>query len=72
MRVYVKGFSVEMEIKNRGIELEVRSPSNAQQLGDLVLTKTQITWCPGKTTRANGHALDWNRFIDLIVRAAPV
>ena len=71
MRVYVKEFNVEMEIKNRGIELEIRSPQNDQQLGDLILTKTQVIWCPGRTLRANGHALDWQAFIDLIVEAAP-
>ena len=72
MKVYVKDFKLGMEIKNRGIEIEIRNPADDQQLGDLVLTKTGVIWCPGRTTRANGHTLDWNRFIALIVREAPV
>ena len=70
MKVLIKKFNVEMEIKNSGIELEVRSPNGDTQLGDLVLTKSQIIWCPGRTDRAHGHALDWNRFIELMQGAA--
>ena len=69
MKVYVKDFKLGMEIKNRGIEIEIRNPADDQQLGDLVITKTGVIWCPGKTTRAYGRALDWQSLIDLIVDA---
>jgi hypothetical protein len=43
MQVTIKGFDVApMEVRNTGIELEVRSPDGTQQLGDLILTKTRL------------------------------
>ena len=37
MKVNVKRFNVEMEVKNSGIEFEVRTPNGSKHLGDLVL-----------------------------------
>jgi hypothetical protein len=65
MRVLIKEFNVDMEVKNRGIELEVREPDGTHR-GDLVLTKTQVIWCPGRTTRENGRSIGWNRLIDVM------
>jgi hypothetical protein len=53
-----------MVLKNNGIELEIRD-TNGAFLGDLVLTKTKIIWCRGKTGRANG--IPWS-LKDLIER----
>lgn len=64
----IKSFDVGMDIKNNGIELEVRNTSG-KQLGDLVITKTQVIWCPGKTTRTNGYAVKWPDFIELMEQA---
>ena len=54
-----------MEIKNNGIELAVRATpgQGAEQLGDLVITKTRLIWCPGQTTRQNGREISWQEFI---------
>lgn len=65
MIVRVKDFNVEMEIKNTGIELEIRDPQNAF-LGDLIVTKTQIVWCKGKTGRKNGKAINLAKFIEMM------
>jgi len=46
MKVAIKSFDVQMEVKNRGIELEVRDARGRQQLGDLVITKTQTYLVP--------------------------
>jgi hypothetical protein len=51
-----------MEIKNKGIELDVYD-NDDKHLGDLVITKTRLTWCPGKTGVKNGHRISWNDFI---------
>ena len=58
-------FDVAMEIKNNGIELEVRDTpaNNERHLGDLVVTKTKLIWCPGRTDPANGHKISWANFI---------
>jgi hypothetical protein len=65
MIVRVKSFDVEMEIKNKGIELEVRDTDDTF-LGDLILTKTQIVWCKGKTSREHGKKLSWQKFASMV------
>ena len=66
MRVNVKRFNVEMEVKNSGIEFEVRTPNGKQHLGDLVLTKTRLIWCPGQTKPENGKKMRWEEFIKMM------
>ena len=63
MRVSIKDLSVIMEIKNRGIELEVRDGLGSH-LGDLILSKAGLIWCTGRTTRKNGVKRSWSQFID--------
>ena len=62
MKVSVKDFAVTMEIKNKGIELDVYD--NGKHLGDLVVTKTKLVWCKGKTSVANGKQVTWEKFTD--------
>ena len=63
MKVEVKDFPVTMEIKNKGVELDV-CDNEGQHLGDLVVTKTKLVWCKGKTTAAKGKPIEWNEFIE--------
>ena len=65
MIVHVKSFDVEMEIKNKGVELEVRD-TDGTFLGDLIVTKTQIFWCKGKTSREHGKKLTWQKFANVM------
>ena len=65
MKVSIKQFDVEMDVKNRGIELEIRTPKG-DFLGDVVLTKTQIIWCEGKKDRKNGKCLTWDKFREMM------
>ena len=62
MKVSIKQFNVDMEIKNRGIELDVYD-TGGRHLGDLFITKTRLIWCKGKTKRANGKKVTWEGFI---------
>lgn len=62
MKVYVKEFDVEMELKNKGVELDVADPQG-NHLGDLIVTKTKLIWCQGQTRRANGKEILWDEFI---------
>lgn len=39
MKVLIKKFDVEMELKNKGIEFEVRTPDNKEHIGDIVISK---------------------------------
>jgi hypothetical protein len=63
VKVSVKKLAVDMDIKNSGLELEVRDTAN-KFLGDLVITKSGVTWCAGKTSRENGKKLSWAKFIE--------
>ena len=65
MIVKIKSFDVEMELKNTGIELEIRDNDDAF-LGDLVVTKTKLIWCKGKTNRKNGKTMDLKKFIEMM------
>ncbi|MEX0801585.1 MAG: hypothetical protein WD379_10255 [Dehalococcoidia bacterium] len=69
MQVKIKDFGIDLAIKNRGIELEVRDTAG-KQLGDLVITKTQVIWCPGRTTPKNGKKVAWDRFIEMMDASA--
>jgi hypothetical protein len=65
MQVKIKDFDVlPVEVKTNGIEFEVRSPDGSKQLGDLILTKTKLEWCDGKTHRGNGIQKTWQECID--------
>lgn len=65
MQVKIKQFDVQMEIKNNGVELEVASPDGSH-LGDLVITKSKLIWCKGRTRPENGESISWKKFIKLM------
>ncbi|MBK9119793.1 MAG: hypothetical protein IPM18_09370 [Phycisphaerales bacterium] len=65
MKVRIKEFDVAMELKNKGMELEIRD-TNDNFLGDLVVTKTSLIWCKGKTGRNNGQKMKIEKFIELM------
>lgn len=64
MKVTVKELSAEIELKNKGMELDVYD-KEGNHLGDLVVTKSGLTWCKGKTSVANGTKLSWPNAIAL-------
>lgn len=64
MKVWIKNFDVEMEVKNNGVEFEVYTADGTTHLGDLVLTRAAVIWCEGRTKRENGKRLSWDRFIE--------
>ena len=66
MKVTIKRFNVTMDVKNSGIEFEVRSPNGREHLGDLVLTKASLIWCPGRIKPKDGHKMDWDTFIKMM------
>lgn len=62
MKVTIKSFDVAMEGKNKGIEFEVRTPEG-EHIGDVVLTKSGLVWCKGRTDVKNGVKVGWNEFV---------
>lgn len=62
MKIGIKEFAVDMEVKTKGIELEVRNTSG-KFLGDCYVTKTGLEWCRGKTKQGRGKKIKWEKFI---------
>lgn len=62
MKVSIKSFDVAMEVKNKGIELDVYDNDDTFR-GDLIVTKTGLIWCEGRKRRENGVKVSWNEFI---------
>jgi hypothetical protein len=62
VKVFIKEFDVEMELKNKGVELDVADPQG-NHIGDLIVTKTRLIWCQGQTHRQNGKECSWSDFI---------
>ena len=59
MEVWIKSLEVDMQVKQKGIELEVRGKDGKSQLGDCYATMTGLVWCKGKIKRENGVKLKW-------------
>ncbi|MBN2133205.1 MAG: hypothetical protein JW741_27135 [Sedimentisphaerales bacterium] len=66
MNVKIKNFDVDVDVKTKGIEFEVRTPDGKAQLGDCYLTMTGLIWCPGRTSKKNGVKVTWQEFMDLL------
>ena len=45
---------------------KVREPDDSTQIGDCYVTKTGLTWCRGKTTKANGVKVTWNESAEIL------
>lgn len=65
MEVWIKSLEVEMQVKQKGIELEVRSKDGKQQLGDCYATMTGLVWCNGKIKKENGIKVKWEDLIEI-------
>ena len=59
------------EIKNNGIELEVRDPDGKFR-GKFNISKSKIIWREGKTSKKNGAECTWDEFIDMMGKAQRV
>lgn len=60
MEVKIKKLDINMFVKQNGIELEIRKPDGSSQVGDCYVTMTGLTWCIGRTGKANGVSISWN------------
>ncbi len=59
----IDDFSQSLDIKTSGIEIQV-DRNKGGQMGDLYVTKTGLTWCKGKQSKANGVSIRWDKFAD--------
>ncbi len=65
MKVSIKDFSINMDVKTNGIEFEIKD-TKGKHLGDCYITKTGLIWCEGRVTRENGKTIKWPEFIKLV------
>jgi len=65
MKVLVKSLYADIELKQNGMALQVRSPDNDVQLGDCYVTMKELIWCRGKITRGNGVRVLWQDFMEI-------
>lgn len=66
MKVNIKEFNVDMQVKSSGIKFEIRTPDDSEQLGDCYVTMTGLIWCKGKKNKDNGIKISWNDFITIM------
>ncbi|MBC6403249.1 MAG: hypothetical protein GDA35_06465 [Hyphomonadaceae bacterium] len=62
MKVKIKEFAIDMDVKTKGVGFEIRDNNDAF-LGDVYITKTGLIWCKGKTNRKNGKKIPWEDFV---------
>jgi len=62
--VTIKDLYVEMEVKNKGVEFEIKI--DGKQHRDLIVNKTGLVWCKGKTNAKNGTKKSWSEFTEWI------
>ena len=62
MKVTIKKFDVEMELKNNGVTFDVYD-NGGNYLGDIRLGKATIEWCRGKTRPGNGDQKSWDELL---------
>ena len=65
MKVSVKTFAISLDIKNKGIEIDV-SDTQGKHLGDLWVTNTELIWCKGRKSRINGERVKWEDFMQMM------
>lgn len=65
MKVGIKSFDVEMEVKQKGVELEIRSPDDKTFHGDCYVTMTGLVWCAGRTGKAKGTKIKWEELMEI-------
>jgi len=66
MNVKIKSFDIEMEVKQKGIEFDVRTPDGKRRYGDCYVTMTCLEWCQGKISKGNGVQVSWDDFMVLM------
>ena len=66
MKVQIKSFDVNVNVKSKGIEFEVRTPDGSSQIGDCYVTMTGIIWCKGRTQKNNGTKIGWDELASIL------
>jgi len=66
MKVHIKKFQIDMDVKSNGIEFEIRKSDGSPQIGDCLLTMTGLTWCKGRKEKQSGIKISWEDFMEIM------
>ncbi len=64
MKILVRQMPHNIDTKNSGIGIAVRSPNNKILHGHLNMTKTTLEWCESNISKGKGIKVKWEDFID--------
>jgi hypothetical protein len=64
LKVKITDFGLDLDVKTKGMEFEVKSADGKKRFGDLRVTKTGLTWSKGKAQ--TGNKVTWESFIKWI------
>ncbi len=65
MEVWIKSLEVDMQVKQQGVELEVRSKDGRERVGNCYATQAGLVWCGAKARRrrstgyGSGGRISW-------------
>lgn len=63
MKVNINKLSVDMEVKQSGVEFRVYD-NQGNFKGDMYVVSSGLIWCKGKVTKKNGVKVSWNEFME--------
>ena len=66
MKVSITDLAVAMDIKTKGMTLDISDHSGEERLGSMVINSRGLTWCKGKVRKGNGDRIKWENLIEFI------
>lgn len=63
MNIQITEFGDTIDIKKKGIRIDVRAKKDDALTGKAYVTSKEIIWCKGSVHRKNGKRMTWNKFI---------
>jgi hypothetical protein len=66
MKVNIKEFGLDLNVKNKGMTLDIYTPNGKTHLGDVKINKSGLTWCKGKSH--TGKKMKWATFIEKMTK----
>jgi hypothetical protein len=54
-----------LQLKQNGVELEIKSPDGKTHYGDCFITMTGVIWCKGRKPKKSGVKVDWEQLMEI-------
>lgn len=61
MEVQMKKITSPITIGTKGNGVVFQVKDGDKHLGDLVVTRSRMEWCPGRTKEGNGYPVPWRK-----------